>query len=84
MLELRSLAIPDVKVIRTDRFSDARGYFCETFQQSAFAEKGILIPFRRDSRMGSVPCSPRPSSCTRSTKSTPPAMTAASIGLIPH
>ncbi|MBQ8106778.1 MAG: dTDP-4-dehydrorhamnose 3,5-epimerase family protein, partial [Afipia sp.] len=33
MLELRSLAIPDVKVIRTDRFSDARGYFSETFQR---------------------------------------------------
>jgi hypothetical protein len=37
MLEVRSLAIPDVKLIRTDRFSDGRGYFCETFQRPAFA-----------------------------------------------
>lgn len=53
MLELRSLAIPDVKVIRTDRFSDARGYFCETFQRSAFAEKGILHDFVQDNQSSS-------------------------------
>jgi dTDP-4-dehydrorhamnose 3,5-epimerase len=50
MLELRPLAIPDVKVLRTDRFSDARGYFCETFQRSAFAEKGILHDFVQDNQ----------------------------------
>lgn len=50
MLELRSLAIPDVKVIRPDRFSDARGYFSETFQRSAFAEKGILHDFVQDNQ----------------------------------
>ena len=53
MLELRSLAIPDVKVIRTDRFSDARGYFSETFQRSAFAEKGILHDFVQDNQSSS-------------------------------
>src|SRR5437879_4104377 len=53
MLELRSLAIPDVKVVRTDRFSDARGYFCETFQRSAFAEKGILHDFVQDNQSSS-------------------------------
>ncbi|EIG57079.1 dTDP-4-dehydrorhamnose 3,5-epimerase [Bradyrhizobium sp. WSM1253] len=53
MLELRSLAIPDVKVIRPDRFSDARGYFCETFQRSAFAAKGILHDFVQDNQSSS-------------------------------
>jgi dTDP-4-dehydrorhamnose 3,5-epimerase-like enzyme len=37
MLEVRTLAIPDVKLIRTNRFSDGGGYFCETFQRPAFA-----------------------------------------------
>jgi dTDP-4-dehydrorhamnose 3,5-epimerase len=53
MLEVRSLAIPDVKVIRTDRLSDARGYFCETFRRSAFAEKGILHDFVQDNQSSS-------------------------------
>ena len=29
-----SLAIPDIKVIRFDRFADARGYFVEPFRES--------------------------------------------------
>jgi dTDP-4-dehydrorhamnose 3,5-epimerase len=50
MLEVRSLAIPDVKLIRTKRLSDGRGYFCETFQRSAFAEQGILCDFLQDNQ----------------------------------
>ncbi|TYO61066.1 dTDP-4-dehydrorhamnose 3,5-epimerase [Bradyrhizobium hipponense] len=53
MLEVRSLAIPDVKIIHTDRLSDARGYFCETFRRSAFAEKGILHDFVQDNQSSS-------------------------------
>lgn len=53
MLELRSLAIPDVKVIRTERFFDTRGYFCETFQRTAFAQKGILHEFVQDNQSSS-------------------------------
>jgi len=45
MLEVRSLATPDVKMVRTDRFSDTRGYYCETFRRSAFAGKGIAHNF---------------------------------------
>ncbi len=48
MLEVRSLAISDVKLIRTKRFSDSRGYFCETFQRFAFAEQGIGCDFLQD------------------------------------
>ena len=50
MLEVRSLAIPDVKLIRTNRSSEGRGYFCETFQRSAFAEQGILCDFLQDNQ----------------------------------
>jgi len=34
ILEVKSLAIPEVKVIRFARFPDNRGYFSETFKQS--------------------------------------------------
>jgi dTDP-4-dehydrorhamnose 3,5-epimerase len=34
ILEIRSLAIPDVKVVRYARFRDDRGYFTETMRQS--------------------------------------------------
>lgn len=53
MLEVRCLSIPDVKMVRTRRVSDARGYFCETFQRSAFAEKGILHDFVQDNQSSS-------------------------------
>ena len=36
ILEIRSLAIPDVKVVRYARFRDDRGYFTETFRKSDF------------------------------------------------
>lgn len=53
MLEVRCLDIPDIKMIHTDRHSDARGYFCETFRRSAFAEKGILVDFVQDNQSSS-------------------------------
>ncbi len=34
ILEIRSLAIPDVKIVRYARFRDDRGYFTETFRKS--------------------------------------------------
>ena len=36
ILEIRPLAIPDVKVVRYARFRDDRGYFTETFRKSDF------------------------------------------------
>lgn len=53
MVEVRCLAIPDVKMVRTGRVSDARGYFCETFRRSAFAEKGIVQEFVQDNQSSS-------------------------------
>ena len=46
-LDVHSLAIPDVKLIRTPRFSGARGYFCETFQRADFAAQGSKTIFSR-------------------------------------
>jgi dTDP-4-dehydrorhamnose 3,5-epimerase len=50
MVEARCLAIPDVRLIRTSRFTDARGYFCETFQRAAFAEMGLPHDFVQDNQ----------------------------------
>lgn len=36
ILEIKSLAIPEAKVIKFAKFSDARGYFTETFRKSDF------------------------------------------------
>jgi dTDP-4-dehydrorhamnose 3,5-epimerase len=36
ILDVKSLAIPDVKVVRFGRFPDARGYFTEPFRKSDF------------------------------------------------
>lgn len=36
ILEIKSLAIPDIKVIRFARFTDPRGYFTETYRLSDF------------------------------------------------
>jgi dTDP-4-dehydrorhamnose 3,5-epimerase len=49
-LDVHSLAIPDVKLIRTPRFSDARGYFCETFQRANFAAQGLDSDFLQDNQ----------------------------------
>ena len=48
ILEVKSLAIPEVKVIRFARFPDNRGYFSETFKQSDVLknpELAFLKPF---------------------------------------
>jgi dTDP-4-dehydrorhamnose 3,5-epimerase len=52
-LDVHSLVIPDVKLIRTPRFSDARGYFCETFQRADFAAYGLDSDFLQDNQSSS-------------------------------
>jgi len=42
VLEARSLAIPEIRVIRYGRFPDDRGFFTETFRKSDFAENPLL------------------------------------------
>lgn len=52
-LDVRSLEIPDVKLINTPRISDARGYFSETFQRTDFARQGLEHNFFQDNQSSS-------------------------------
>src|SRR5436305_14335047 len=52
-IDVHCLEIPDVKLIRTPRISDARGYFCETFQRAAFAAQGLDNDFLQDNQSSS-------------------------------
>ncbi len=46
IIEIKSLAIPDVKVIKFGRFADNRGYFTETFRNSDFKNHPQLEFFK--------------------------------------
>jgi dTDP-4-dehydrorhamnose 3,5-epimerase len=50
----QQLAIPGVTLIEARRFSDERGFFLETYKQSAFAAHGIDLPFIQDNYSHSV------------------------------
>jgi len=52
-LDVHALSIPDVKLIKTQRISDARGCFCETFQRADFAERGLDYDFLQDNQSSS-------------------------------
>ena len=47
-MEVRSLAIEDVKLVYPRRFADARGYFVETWNRRAYEKLGIGIGFVQD------------------------------------
>jgi dTDP-4-dehydrorhamnose 3,5-epimerase len=42
IIEIKTLAIPDIKVIRFGRFNDQRGYFTETFRESDFRKLDFM------------------------------------------
>ena len=47
-LDVRSLSIPDVKLITPKKFGDARGFFSEVYSAAALKEAGIDIDFVQD------------------------------------
>jgi len=47
-VELESLQISDVKLLRPKRFEDARGYFCEVFKEVWFRENVADVNFVQD------------------------------------
>jgi dTDP-4-dehydrorhamnose 3,5-epimerase len=47
-MEITSTAIPEVKVLKPRRFSDARGWFSETWNERRLAEAGIAAAFVQD------------------------------------
>jgi dTDP-4-dehydrorhamnose 3,5-epimerase len=49
-LAVTSLAIPDVKLIAARRFTDARGYFVETYVRGDFAAAAIDCDFVQDNQ----------------------------------
>jgi dTDP-4-dehydrorhamnose 3,5-epimerase len=53
-LDIQPLAIPDVKLIKTTRFGDARGYFAETYARPAFVEHGLTHDFIQDNQSSSA------------------------------
>lgn len=46
ILSVAGLAIPDVKVVRYQRFADHRGYFTETYRKSDFAARDDIGSLR--------------------------------------
>lgn len=47
-------AIPEVKLIEPRLFADARGWFCETWNEAAFAAAGIAARFVQDNHSRSA------------------------------
>lgn len=54
MIDVRRLGIPDVMVVKTKKFGDARGFFSETYNKKAFAEAGIDLDFVQDNHSRST------------------------------
>lgn len=50
MLEVRPLALDGVKEVIPKRVTDARGYFCETYNAERFAAAGIDMAFVQDNQ----------------------------------
>jgi dTDP-4-dehydrorhamnose 3,5-epimerase len=49
-LDVESLAIPDVRILRVKKFEDARGFFSETYNANAFLNAGITVGFVQDNQ----------------------------------
>jgi dTDP-4-dehydrorhamnose 3,5-epimerase len=49
-MEVVSLDIPDVKIIRPKKFGDHRGFFSETYSKKAFEAAGLRLDFVQDNQ----------------------------------
>ncbi|MBK3732885.1 dTDP-4-dehydrorhamnose 3,5-epimerase [Azospirillum brasilense] len=49
-MDVISLAIPDVKIIRPKKFGDSRGFFSETYSKKAFEAAGLHYDFVQDNQ----------------------------------
>ena len=50
MLDVKSLAIPEVLLITPGRHGDARGWFAETWSRKAYAAAGVTCDFVQDNQ----------------------------------
>jgi dTDP-4-dehydrorhamnose 3,5-epimerase len=55
MLDVEQTAIPDVKLLKPNRFGDARGFFSEVYSQRTFAQAGLDLSFVQDNHSWSAP-----------------------------
>lgn len=53
-MEFKTTTIPDVILINPVIYSDARGFFMETYRQSEFVNAGIQEKFVQDNHSGSI------------------------------
>lgn len=53
-MEIYSLSIPDIKIIKPKKFGDHRGYFSETFNEKSLLDLGINLKFIQDNQSLSV------------------------------
>jgi dTDP-4-dehydrorhamnose 3,5-epimerase len=53
-MEVESLEIPELKLIKPDVFGDERGFFVETYRDSRYRELGIDCGFVQDNHSRSV------------------------------
>jgi dTDP-4-dehydrorhamnose 3,5-epimerase len=53
-MEVESLSIPDVKLVKPRVFSDARGFFQQCYHEQQYREQGIDITFRQDNWSHSI------------------------------
>jgi len=49
-MDITSLDIPDVRILRPKRHGDARGFFSETWSRAAMADAGLDIDFVQDNQ----------------------------------
>ncbi len=54
-MEVRSTAIPEVKIIRVKRFGDHRGFFAEVYNRRSFSKAGIDLDVVQDNHSLSGP-----------------------------
>ena len=50
-LEIKQLAIADIRIIRPKKFADPRGFFSETYNKQQFADAGIHLDFVQDNHV---------------------------------
>lgn len=49
-MDVQSLDIPDVKIIRPKKFGDSRGFFSETYSKRSFEAAGLHYDFVQDNQ----------------------------------
>jgi dTDP-4-dehydrorhamnose 3,5-epimerase len=54
-MKITPLSIPEVMILEPERFSDQRGFFSETYNRRALADRGIKLKFVQDSHSLSRP-----------------------------